>query len=159
MGTTRQDLESNFRPLQIYEQVEEKIKEEIRTGRFAAESRLPSERELAALYGVGRPAVREAIGALQNEGLVVTKRNSGTYVSPAASERLDNGSRISAQRERSKHASSSSQPLHVEPPRGASAIAWLSNTLRRWRRSRISRILSSARCGITATECSTASWP
>src|SRR5258707_3040774 len=75
MGTTRQDLESNFRPLQIYEQVEEKIKEEIRTGRFAAESRLPSERELAALYGVGRPAVREAIGALQNEGLVVTKRN------------------------------------------------------------------------------------
>ncbi|MCP2089243.1 UNVERIFIED_ORG: DNA-binding FadR family transcriptional regulator [Paraburkholderia sediminicola] len=90
MGTTRQDLESNFRPLQIYEQVEEKIKEEIRTGRFAAESRLPSERELAALYGVGRPAVREAIGALQNEGLVVTKRNSGTYVSSAASERLLN---------------------------------------------------------------------
>ncbi|OYD60677.1 FadR/GntR family transcriptional regulator [Paraburkholderia hospita] len=91
MGTTRQDLESNFRPLQIYEQVEERIKEEIRSGRFAAESRLPSERELAALYGVGRPAVREAIGALQNEGLVVTKRNSGTYVSSAASERLLNG--------------------------------------------------------------------
>src|SRR6201996_1039180 len=91
MGTTRQDLESNFRPLQIYEQVEEKIKEAIRTGRFAAESRLPSERELAAVYGVGRPAVREAIGALQNEGLVVTKRNSGTYVAPAASERLLNG--------------------------------------------------------------------
>jgi DNA-binding transcriptional LysR family regulator len=33
----------------------------------------------------------EAIGALQNEGLVVTKRNSGTYVAPAASERLLNG--------------------------------------------------------------------
>ena len=92
MSTTRQDLESNFRPLQIYEQVEERIKEEIRTGRFAAESRLPSERELAALYGVGRPAVREAIGALQNEGLVVTKRNSGTYVSSAtATERLLSG--------------------------------------------------------------------
>src|SRR6266702_5237522 len=91
MSTVRPDFETNFRPLQIYEQVEEKIKEEIRTGRFAAESRLPSERELAALYGVGRPAVREAIGALQNEGLVVTKRNSGTYVSSAASERLLNG--------------------------------------------------------------------
>lgn len=90
MSTTRQDLDSNFRPLQIYEQVEERIKEELRTGRFAAESRLPSERELAALYGVGRPAVREAIGALQNEGLVVTKRKSGTYVSPAAAERLLN---------------------------------------------------------------------
>src|ERR1700758_4364147 len=91
MGTTRQDLESNFRPLQIYEQVEEKIKEEIRTGRFAVESRLPSERELAALYGVGRPAVREAIGALQNEGLVVTKRNSGTYVTASASQFLTDG--------------------------------------------------------------------
>ncbi|MDB5787532.1 MAG: GntR family transcriptional regulator [Caballeronia mineralivorans] len=91
MSATRQDFETNFRPLQIYEQVEEKIKEEIRTGRFAAESRLPSERELAALYGVGRPAVREAIGALQNEGLVVTKRNSGTYVAPSASEFLTDG--------------------------------------------------------------------
>ncbi len=91
MSTTRQDLENYFRPLQVYEQVEEKIKAEIRTGRFAPESRLPSERELAALYGVGRPAVREAIGALQNEGLVVTKRNSGTYVTASASQFLTDG--------------------------------------------------------------------
>jgi DNA-binding FadR family transcriptional regulator len=91
MSTVRQDFETNFRPLQIYEQVEEKIKEEIRTGRFAAESRLPSERELAALYGVGRPAVGVAIGALQNEGLVVTRRNSGTYVAASATEFLTDG--------------------------------------------------------------------
>src|ERR1700712_2710050 len=91
MSTVRHDFETNFRPLQIYEQVEEKIKEEIRTGRFAAEPRLPSERELAALYGVGRPAVREAIGALQNEGLVVTKRNSGTYVAASATQFLTDG--------------------------------------------------------------------
>lgn len=32
--------------------------------------------------------MREAIGALQNEGLVVTKRNSGTYVSPTARQTL-----------------------------------------------------------------------
>lgn len=56
------------------------------------ESRLPSERDLAALFGVGRPAVREAIGALQNEGLVVTKRNSGTFVCGDAFARLSNGS-------------------------------------------------------------------
>ncbi|AOK19701.1 GntR family transcriptional regulator [Burkholderia cepacia] len=73
-------LENGFRPLQIYEQVAEKIRDEIRAGRYAAESRLPSERELAGLFQVGRPAVREALGALQNEGLVFTKRNSGTYV-------------------------------------------------------------------------------
>ncbi|MCG0581434.1 GntR family transcriptional regulator, partial [Burkholderia cenocepacia] len=32
--------EGGFRPLQIYEQVAEKIRDEIRAGRYAAESRL-----------------------------------------------------------------------------------------------------------------------
>src|SRR5437868_7608089 len=88
MASARLELESGFRPLQIYEQVSEKIRAEIRSGRFEPDARLPSERELASLFGVGRPAVREAIGALQNEGLVVTKRNSGTYVSSTAQQRL-----------------------------------------------------------------------
>ncbi|SFU24892.1 FCD domain-containing protein [Paraburkholderia aspalathi] len=52
------------------------------------DARLPSERELASLFGVGRPAVREAIGALQNEGLVITRRNSGTYVAGNAPDVL-----------------------------------------------------------------------
>jgi DNA-binding FadR family transcriptional regulator len=80
MGSSFVELDNSFRPQQIYEQVSERIRAEIQSGRFAAESRLPSERDLAGLFGVGRPAVREAIGALQNEGLVVTKRNSGTFV-------------------------------------------------------------------------------
>jgi DNA-binding FadR family transcriptional regulator len=88
MASARLDFPRNFRPLQIYEQVSEKIRAEIRAGRFMPDARLPSERELASLFGVGRPAVREAIGALQNEGLVITRRNSGTYVSPSAPEIL-----------------------------------------------------------------------
>lgn len=88
MAAPRLDFEGEFRPLQIYQQVSEKIRAEIRTGRFSPGTRLPSERELAALFGVGRPAVREAIGALQNEGLVVTKRNSGTYVVADATQIL-----------------------------------------------------------------------
>ena len=60
MMSARPDtLEGGFRPLQIYEQVAEKIRDEIRAGRYAAESRLPSERELAVLFQVGRPAVRD----------------------------------------------------------------------------------------------------
>ncbi|WP_206956169.1 FadR/GntR family transcriptional regulator [Trinickia acidisoli] len=88
MASARPELPRKFRPLQIYEQVSEKIRAEIRAGRFLPEARLPSERELASLFGVGRPAVREAIGALQNEGLVVTKRNSGSYVALDAPEIL-----------------------------------------------------------------------
>jgi DNA-binding FadR family transcriptional regulator len=88
MVSARLEFERSFRPLQIYEQVAEKIRAEIRSGRFLPDARLPSERELASLFGVGRPAVREAIGALQNEGLVVTRRNSGTYVVSAANQLL-----------------------------------------------------------------------
>ena len=88
MVTTTFASESAFRPKQIYEQVSERIRADIRGGQFAPETRLPSERELAARFGVGRPAVREAIGALQNEGLVLTRRNSGTYVCADALQRL-----------------------------------------------------------------------
>jgi DNA-binding FadR family transcriptional regulator len=88
MASALLELPRNFRPRQIYEQVSEKIRAEIRSGRFLPDARLPSERELASLFGVGRPAVREAIGALQNEGLVVTRRNSGTYVAPNAPDVL-----------------------------------------------------------------------
>ncbi|MEM5345557.1 FadR/GntR family transcriptional regulator [Paraburkholderia azotifigens] len=88
MASTSLALERAFRPKQIYEQVAERMRGDIRSGDFAPEARLPSERELAARFGVGRPAVREALGALQNEGLVVTRRNSGTYVCADALQRL-----------------------------------------------------------------------
>lgn len=88
MVTTPPAMDSTFRPKQIYEQVWARIRADLRSGQFAPASRLPSERELAARFGVGRPAVREAIGALQNEGLVITRRNSGTYVCADAFQRL-----------------------------------------------------------------------
>lgn len=75
-----QDPSIAFRPKQIYEQVADGIRSSILTGAFPPGSRLPSERDLAQRLKVSRPAVREAIGALQNEGLVVTRHGSGTYV-------------------------------------------------------------------------------
>jgi DNA-binding FadR family transcriptional regulator len=62
--------------------VADKIREGILNGQFAVGSRLPAERVLASRFGVSRPAVREAIGALQNEGRVFTRQGSGTYVNP-----------------------------------------------------------------------------
>ena len=48
--------------------------------------RLPSERALAAQAGVTRAAVRLAISELQSEGLVETRRGSGTYAVDPAQE-------------------------------------------------------------------------
>lgn len=84
----RSELSGYAPPTQIYEQVAGQIRDAIGAGRFAPESRLPAERELAAQFQVTRPHVREAIGALQNEGLVVTRRGSGTYVCIDAAERV-----------------------------------------------------------------------
>lgn len=88
MAKAQAVLDEAFRPKQIYEQVAERIRTDIRHGRIVADERLPSERELSSRFRVGRPAVREAIGALQNQGLVVTRRNAGTYVSSDALQRL-----------------------------------------------------------------------
>src|SRR5688572_18186214 len=54
--------------------------------RFIAESglgtgeRLPGESELAARLGVGRPAVREALRALEAVGAVSTRKGVGRFV-------------------------------------------------------------------------------
>jgi len=52
----------------------------IRTGEFAVGSLLPSERDLMASLGVGRPAVREALQALERMGLVAIVHGEGARV-------------------------------------------------------------------------------
>jgi len=70
-----------------YEAIAHELRVLIRGGHFAPGDRLPSERQLAARFGVSRPTVREALGALESRGLVVTRQGSGTFV--ADREALD----------------------------------------------------------------------
>ena len=58
----------------------------IRAGDFAVGSLLPSERELMQLYGVGRPAVREALQTLERMGLVAIVHGEGTRLLPLSVE-------------------------------------------------------------------------
>ena len=46
----------------------------IQSGEFAPGDTFPSERELMKQFGVGRPAVREAMQTLQNAGLIVVNQ-------------------------------------------------------------------------------------
>lgn len=63
----------------------------VETGNIHVGSRLPAEKELAALYEVSRTVIREALHALRTLGLTETKTGSGTFVvarRPQANPRL-----------------------------------------------------------------------
>ena len=60
----------------------------IAAGEFAPGDRLPSERELAQLLGVGRNSVREALRQLELLGLIVSRRGDGTYIREGDVSRL-----------------------------------------------------------------------
>lgn len=56
----------------LSETVEEELEMMIRQGELAEGEALPSERDLMAAFGVGRPSIRDALSALQRKGLVKT---------------------------------------------------------------------------------------
>src|SRR3954468_6390600 len=73
---------------QRYEQIADHLVGEVAAGRLAPGERLPGERELAQRLAVGRASVREALGFLQVEGLIVPRRGSGSYVADDVLDRL-----------------------------------------------------------------------
>lgn len=64
----------------LYEQIVRQIEESIQNGELSPGSQLPPERDLAKQFGVSRTAVREAIKALQEKGLVDAFPGRGTFV-------------------------------------------------------------------------------
>ena len=57
------------------------LRRSIQDGEYLPNDRLPPSRELAANLGIARNTLREAIYRLQDEGLLETRRGSGTIVS------------------------------------------------------------------------------
>jgi DNA-binding FadR family transcriptional regulator len=70
----------SIEPRRLYRQIADQIRALIASGEFSAGSRLPPERDLAKQLGVSRPSVREALIALEVEGLVEVRIGSGIYV-------------------------------------------------------------------------------
>jgi GntR family transcriptional repressor for pyruvate dehydrogenase complex len=64
----------------VSEQVLDQMKAEIIRGRWAAGSKIPSELALAALFGVSRVTIREAIHRLAGMGVLCIRRGEGTFV-------------------------------------------------------------------------------
>ena len=66
--------------------VVEKLEDLIDQGVYPPGSRLPPERELAEMYDVSRPTIREAIIALEVRERVEVKTSSGVYVTQSTRE-------------------------------------------------------------------------
>jgi len=64
----------------IHEEVFSQIHELIKQGRLKARDQLPSERELAETFKVSRTSVREALRALETQGLIVSRTGMGNFV-------------------------------------------------------------------------------
>ncbi|MBO1078022.1 FadR family transcriptional regulator [Roseomonas sp. 573] len=60
------------------------LTEELRNDRWPVGSRLPTERELGARYGVARNTVRRALDALEAEGMIIRHVGRGTFRSAPA---------------------------------------------------------------------------
>ncbi len=62
-----------------FREVARQLKEEVLSGLYGKEGRMPSEAQLVNRFGVSRPTVAKALSLLGNEGLVERRAGSGTY--------------------------------------------------------------------------------
>ncbi len=69
-----------IKPKKVSSQIAEQIRSSILAGEFSPGDKLPPERELAEMFGVSRPSVREAINMLAASGLVKAYQGGGTVV-------------------------------------------------------------------------------
>jgi len=90
------NLESNpekpiyktVRTARLYEQIVQQIEESVVNGTLKPGDQLPAERELAQRFGVSRTAVREAVKALREKGLVEAYSGKGTFITNGTSQAI-----------------------------------------------------------------------
>ena len=75
-----------IRRRKLYEEIAERVEERIRNDEIAPGGRLPSERQLMREFGVGRPAVREAVFHLNRMGLIELRSGERAKVAEPTAE-------------------------------------------------------------------------
>lgn len=80
------DLKSN---LAIYEQVINQIKECVLKGYFKEGDPIPSVRKLSTILNINPNTVSKAYQELERQGIIVTLRGKGTFISERATAKPD----------------------------------------------------------------------
>lgn len=73
-------------PQRLYRRIAGQLRRLIDSGEYSPGQRIPAERDLAVQLGVSRPSVREALIALEVEGVIEVRTGSGIYVCNAAAD-------------------------------------------------------------------------
>ncbi|MCX5194941.1 GntR family transcriptional regulator [Streptomyces sp. NBC_00249] len=63
-----------------YQRIADALRTAIQSGEYGPGDRLPGENDLMATYDVARMTARQALGVLQNEGLVEARKGAGVFV-------------------------------------------------------------------------------
>ncbi|WP_432408100.1 GntR family transcriptional regulator [Wukongibacter sp. M2B1] len=66
----------------LYYQLMDVIIDEINSGKYKENDKLPSERELCEMYDISRATVRQTIQELEKDGYIYKQHGKGTFVSP-----------------------------------------------------------------------------
>jgi len=116
--------------LPLHEQLERALREDIRSGRLPAGTRLPSTRGLAGELGVSRGVVTEAYGQLAAEGYLETRQGASVRVARAVRAAVPRGH---------AHSLLPSFPYHFHPGlpdlAGFPRDRWLRSLRAAWRDS------------------------
>lgn len=78
----------------LYVQLMNSIMEKMQNGEYQVGDKLDSERVMSQQYGINRLTVRKALKGLEEQGYIVAKRGSGTFVVkiPQGAPRIEQGS-------------------------------------------------------------------
>ena len=80
------DFDNN---IPYYLQLIDLLKGKIGRGEWKSGDQIPSEPELCSIYGVSRTVVRQALGEIELEGLIIRRKGKGTFVAePKINESL-----------------------------------------------------------------------
>ncbi len=74
--------------LPLYLQIKEIILTQIHEKELLPGEKIPSEREMAAIYGINRMTVKRAVSALVSEGVLVSVHGKGTFVATKKANKL-----------------------------------------------------------------------
>src|SRR6187549_3096794 len=67
------------RHLKVNEEIARRLQDQIRRRELRPGDQLPSERQLAGLFGASRGSVREALRALELSGAIVSRQGGGNF--------------------------------------------------------------------------------